>query len=269
MTRNKNRYLTKRNNAQTRRFIFTALFVLLFALGVTSVFTMVHIGREYRAAQREYSALREGIVPASNPPSSAFSRPPLISAEATVPPSDITESTRELLDINPDYIGWIKIDETPIDYPVVQGKDNGQYIHVTFKGEQNASGTIFMDWKCEGAFAAPLAVLFGHNMKDGSMFASLHNYRDNAFLAAHPDISITTPNGEGLTYRIFSVQLTTVADKVFSLFGKNHKEIADFFIEYNAPASATHFLVLSTCTTGGSDNERLLAFAALENNTAN
>ena len=260
MARDKHTSMQYRNNprykTKTRRLLAIALLVFV----ITAVIMLLNAQVEYRKAQNEYNDLR---LLEPSPSSSIVSSPAPSDEKPISSPQVVTEFAQKLLDINPDYIGWIKIEDTVIDYPIVQGADNGTYINRTFSGEYNASGSIFMDWKCEGRFSNSLAVLFGHKMKDGSMFASLHSYQDNTYLEKHPDISVTLPNGETLTYKIFAVRLTTVTDSLFSLFDKEQKDIEDYFSEYDAPEGATRFLVLSTCTTGGNDNNRLLIFAAL------
>jgi len=170
-----------------------------------------------------------------------------------------------LQNINPDYIGWIKIDGTKINYPVVQGVDNWKYINTTFMGSQNRSGSIFMDRRCDDAFDNYFAVLYGHNRSDGSMFTALHDYEDKAYISEHPDIMIVLTNGEILTYRIFAARLTTVEDELYSLFGRSQESVKRFFAGHDAPEEAERFLVMSTCTFSGDDDDRLVVYAALKN----
>ncbi|MCL2504137.1 MAG: sortase [Coriobacteriia bacterium] len=226
--------------------LFAILCVLLASSGVTAALVLLNTQREYRLARNEYDDLRA-----------------LLGSETTTPAPLVTaELKRTVVAINPDYVGWMRIDGTRVDYPVVQGTDNKRYLNLTFSGECSAAGTIFVDRKCEGAFSSPLAVVHGHNMKDGSMFASLHGYRDEAYLKKHPTITVITPQGEVLAYRVFAVRLTNTADTLFALPGKGQSNMDKYFAEYEVPEGAEHFLALSTCTKGGSKDERLLVFAA-------
>jgi len=230
--------------------------------------------REYRAAQDEYEELREYsplVSESSTPPPSLPPSPPL--SPPTAPDTEhdpdmalpeIPEPSENLQSINPDYIGWIKIDGTVIDYPVVQGRDNLKYLNTTFMGGYNRSGTIFLDSRCDGAFDNHFAVIYGHNRSDGSMFTALHDYEDKIYLKEHPDLTIVLPDGEKLTYSIFAARLTTVYDDLFSLFGKSQEAVERYFTRHNAPEGAERFLVMSTCTFGGSDDERLLVFATIK-----
>ncbi|MGW8115633.1 class B sortase [Caproicibacterium sp. NSD3] len=97
--------------------------------------------------------------------------------------------------INPDIVGWITSDGTEIDYPIVQGNDNDDYLHRLFTGESNKMGSIFMDARNHGDFGDKNTIIYGHNMKDGSMFASLAKYEEQSYYNRFPTIFLYTPNG--------------------------------------------------------------------------
>lgn len=86
----------------------------------------------------------------------------------------------ELQKINPDIVAWIRIDGLGIDYPVVQGEDNEHYLYYTFRGEANVAGSIFLDYRNKADFSDSKIILYGHNMKNGSMFGSLKKYQDES-----------------------------------------------------------------------------------------
>ncbi|MDL2225973.1 class B sortase, partial [Eubacteriales bacterium OttesenSCG-928-M02] len=178
-------------------------------------------------------------------------------------PMATPEPPPDLSAINPDYIGWIRIDGTGINYPVVQGADNKKYLDTTFAGEKNAAGTIFMDTKCADGFAAPLAILYGHNMKDGSMFAALNRYLDAEYRREHPAIEIATAEGETLRYRILTAQVTDIYDEAYSLPEAGADALADYAQSIGAEKD-TPLLILSTCTDAGGKDKRLLVHAVLE-----
>ena len=173
------------------------------------------------------------------------------------PPSD---SIASLTELNPDFIGWIVIIGTGIDYPVVRGSDNNQYLNATFSGRNNPSGAIFMDTRNTRGFDSAFCVLYGHNMRDGSMFAPLNWYLDSAFMTAHPDIIITTADGEALVYNIFKAVSINTSDDAHDLYIP--EKIADDVAE-SAPGGASRFLLLSTCANSSNKDERTLVYAAL------
>ncbi len=88
-----------------------------------------------------------------------------------------------LKEINGDIVAWIKCKELGINYPVVQGTDNSYYLTHTFSGEEHISGCIFMDCVNKTDFTDDNTILYGHNMKDGSMFGSFSHKR---YAADHP-----------------------------------------------------------------------------------
>ena len=250
---------------RTGRLVFAALFFLAIAGISLAVFMLVREQVEYRAAQNEYKQLRDySPIGDKLAPVPLAPLPSIPDDEAIEELPDEPEPEVDLLEINPDYIGWIKIAGTPIDYPVVQGRDNEKYVRRTFTGEYNRAGTIFMDWKSKGAFKSPVPLLYGHNLRDGGMFAHLHNYRYKSFLDEHPVINIVTKDDEALTYRIFAVKLTTIFDDLFKLFDKSQDTIEQYFTGHGAPEGTERFLALSTCVGSGDDDERLLVLAALE-----
>lgn len=127
---------------------------------------------------------------------------------------------------NPDYAFWLTIPGTEIDYPVVSCTIPGYYLNHTFSGKETPCGSIFFQEQ-EGAFPWDNLVLYGHNMKDGSMFADLKNYIDKEFYVNHPDIWIYR-NEEWLHYAIYSCMIIKEDDKQY--YEKQVREVADSII---------------------------------------
>lgn len=98
--------------------------------------------------------------------------------------------------INPDIVGWLKIEGTSIDYPIVQTDDNETYLEIDFEGKKNASGAIFLDYESEPDFSGRHNILYGHHMKNGSMFKDIIKYKEETFFKEHQDITIYTPERE-------------------------------------------------------------------------
>lgn len=96
--------------------------------------------------------------------------------------------------INGDIVAWIQIPGIGVDYPVVQGKDNEHYLHYTFDGKANKAGSIFLDYRNRADFTDSKVILYGHNMKDGSMFSNLKKYRDADFRTEQGKVVIYLPN---------------------------------------------------------------------------
>ena len=100
-----------------------------------------------------------------------------------------------LLEVNPDTVAWIYMEDSVINYPVVQGTDNEYYLHYLFTGEYNNTGTVFMDFRNNADFSDRNTVFYAHHMRNGSMFNTIYKYRDQEFYDEHKTLVIQTPDG--------------------------------------------------------------------------
>ena len=89
------------------------------------------------------------------------------------------------LPLSDDAVAWITIYDTPIDYPVMQGKDSLQYINTDARGEYSLSGAIFLDCRNSPAFTDPYSLIYGHHMEGGLMFGGLDLFRNREYFEAH------------------------------------------------------------------------------------
>lgn len=167
----------------------------------------------------------------------------------------ITVDFTALLQQNPDVVGWIYCDGTRINYPVVKGKDNEQYLYHLISGEYNSAGSIFMDSQNDPDLNDLNTVLHGHHMKNGTMFAALHFYTSQAFYDEHPVMWYLTPQH---TYRLILIAgyVSHEDDPVYTLF--QDRETLDSYLQYSMsrsnfaaidiPADIDRIMALSTCT---------------------
>lgn len=95
-----------------------------------------------------------------------------------------------------DVTAWIRCEGTPINYPIAQSEDNSYYLRRLLNGKYNIAGTIFMDYRNGGNFSDWNTVVYGHNMKNGSMFGVLPKYKEQSFYDAHPSMRLLTPDKE-------------------------------------------------------------------------
>jgi len=161
----------------------------LVAVAAISLFQLTSIFRTYREGARTYYALAQFVTPPPQPPSSAQARP----AER-LPEVDFAA----LRAINRDIVAWLILEGTPINYPVVQGADNVFYLDHKFDGTHSGVGTLFVDSLNTPGFADQNTIIYGHNMRDGNMFATLLDYQCQEFFQAHPEMLLLTPQGNYL-----------------------------------------------------------------------
>ncbi|MCD8085467.1 MAG: class B sortase [Clostridiales bacterium] len=95
--------------------------------------------------------------------------------------------------VNPEVVGWIYCPDTAINYPVLQGTDNEYYLNHLYDGTYNSSGSIFVDCNNSAGFADANIILYGHHMRNGSMFAGLEQFADQSYYEAHPVMWLLTP----------------------------------------------------------------------------
>ena len=171
--------------------------------------------------------------------------------------------SKELLEINPDYTGWLVINGTNISYPVVRGSDNVKYLDTSFRGEKNSLGAIFMDYRLTND--SQHIIIYGHNSGDTDgnffMFGSLCSFLDEQFREEHPEI-ILVDNNIAYGYEIFSVRETDVFDPAYQVDFSEFGTFENFLIKNGAPSDATKIITLSTCIGDGSNDLRLVVQGA-------
>ena len=124
---------------------------------------------KYKKAQKEYDTLQKAVQ------------------------TEKSINWKKLKRMNKDIVAWIKVPGTKVSYPIVQGKDNSTYLHRTFYKKYNPSGCIFLDYKCKKDFMSDNNVIYGHHMRDGSMFATFVKYKNRSFWKKHQKIILYLP----------------------------------------------------------------------------
>lgn len=245
------------------RALLTGIAVLLSG---TLLFSSAMIWKDLSGRQKEkeeFSALAELVeAPEANPPVTSETPP----AEADEP--DEATELRDLAPLfaqNGDCIGWLSIPGTQINYPVMHTPEEPQkYLRRSFYGEYSQSGVPFLDWRC--SLDSDNLIIYGHNMKNGTMFGELKNYLDEEFRLAHPVIEFQTADGVE-QYTVFAVATVQKTDAWYSFIDASGSE--DFTEQtaailqkslYDtgaAPVFGQQIITLSTCY-GSSKDGRLL-----------
>lgn len=145
-------------------------------------------------------------------------------------PIELTEEEKELLRINGDYKFWITINDTTVDYPVVQTDNNDYYLDHNFTGEDSKAGTIFVDYRND-IFEDTNIVIYGHYMRNGTMFSDIAQYKKEEFFNNQSKyISIMMGNKE-YKYEVFSAYPMRAEDIVIPLEFEDKIEYLKYFEE--------------------------------------
>ena len=160
-----------------------------------------------------------------------------------------------LREINPDIVGWLYIEGTEINYPVVQSTDNDYYLHHLFNGRLNGAGCLFLDSSNDPSFSDPHSVIYGHYMQNGSMFAGLGGYKKQEFYDEHKTVLLLTPN-KNYHVELFSAYVASESSDAWQLNFEND-EYADWLAAACessgiatdvSPTVENRVLTLSTCS---------------------
>lgn len=163
---------------------------------------------------------------------------------------------------NQKLIGWLTVDGTTIDYPVMQTSNNDYYLEHNYNQEYDKNGSIFLDYTCNAAFPNDNMIIYGHNMKSGKMFGSLKKYASEDFYRQHPQIHFDTIYDEGIydVMYVFRSRIYSEEEIVFKYyqfidatsedeFYSNMEEMASMSL-YRTGITANYgdrLITLSTC----------------------
>ena len=235
--------------------IILVIAIVVFAV---SAYKLYGIFSEYNKGDKEYQKIQDLVI---NTEKKDDTKEEAFSVDF-----------EKLLEMNSDVVGWIRFDEpSEINYPVVQGRDNEEYLKRTFEANTNKLGTLFVDVNNPGDFSGRNTFIYGHNMKNGSMFAQLLKYKDDSFYKEHPYFYIYTPDGKVRTYEIFSAGVVKDTSDSYIM---DYADDAAFqtYIDYIKQQSAyptsaevttaSKIVSLSTCTNVR-DDERFLVHGVM------
>lgn len=236
--------------------------VLVLAITITCIagYKLYDIMMEYKAGADEYSSIIDAVVTERDADEEEIKQLEDKKTGKTVKhwTSPLEIDFEELESINDDVIGWIYMEALPdISYPIVQGEDNDYYLHNTYKKEAVFAGSIFVDCKNSSDFSDQNTIIYGHNMKNGTMFGSLKNYKNQETYDSSPYFWIITKD-EAYKYKIFSVYTADVNGDTYTLIKGPGKETISYgenmLLKSNVKTGDIDFtetdniITLSTCT---------------------
>ncbi len=130
----------------------------------------------------------------------------------------------KLKEVNNAIVGWIIIDGTQVNYPIVKGKDNSYYLNHSYDKSYNSYGSIFMDYRSNENFSDLNTFIYGHYTSNGSMFGELKKYMEESFYKEHPFFYILTPNGN---YKVDVISAYT-DDALSSSYNAKFNDLNDY-----------------------------------------
>lgn len=130
----------------------------------------------------------------------------------------------KLKEVNNAIVGWMIIDGTQVNYPIVKGKDNSYYLNHSYDKSYNSYGSIFMDYRSNENFSDLNTFIYGHYTSNGSMFGELKKYMEESFYKEHPFFYILTPNGN---YKVDVISVYT-DDALSSSYNAKFNDLNDY-----------------------------------------
>lgn len=257
----------KRPSRRRHRRMDSTLWGVIAALVVVIAVSLFMLGKTilgYASNRSDYNEVQNAAIiprlPEATP--AADVEPVVQETEASEIPFDV--DWQMLREENSEVIAWLYCPDTVINYPVVQAVDNEKYLTVNFSGRENAGGALFADYASTVGIRASHLIIYGHNMKDNSMFGTLKEYVDEEYFKAHPIFYLLTPDQ---AYRLELLDCLTIdatLDNYPTYFGENGSlesyvgRISSMAYWVNSEADWQNYqlVTMSTCTS--SDDERLI-----------
>lgn len=174
-----------------------------------------------------------------------------------------------LQEVNADVVGWIEIPGI-LSYPLLQGGDNAWYLSHAWNGEENAAGAVFLDYRADAGLGEFNTLIYGHRMRNGTMFGSLKHYKDADFWQENPSIYLANEDGTW-RYDIYAAYETGLMAATYQREFSSPEEKQDF-IRYGLERSVINtgimptpedtIITLSTCSGGGRDTRWVVQAAS-------
>lgn len=242
------------------------LSILLVIAGIAMIgfalAKLIPILLQYHEEEAVYDEIRDDYVEVK-------SIDDLKEAESTWWYDSVFVNLEELQKENADVAAWIRFDHMDLSYPIMYSGDNETYLHADLNKEYSKAGTLFIDQKNEPDFSDGNTIVYGHNMKNGSMFGKLKKYKKDGFYEDNQYFTIYTKD-EAMRYHIFAYYDTDETDSYYFTSYEGEEALGNLFSEFKkksyydtgvevTPEDKT--VTLSTCSAEG---KRFLVIAVLE-----
>ena len=264
--------------ARRNRRVSIALRIVFTAALTVFIVAAVHLASiylSYKKADESYDDLRE-LYGVSDDTADARTD------EDTAAAHDETEEAGDLSwlismhESYPDICGWIRIEDTAVDYPLMhRGDDTSSeyYLHRDYSGSYSVNGSIFLDSQNSPYMDDAHTIIYGHNMNSGAMFADVKKYEDSAFYERRPEVIIWSVDADGHTvheyrYSIFAANRTVTTSNVYTigyqLETDYYRDFLDMLVSSSlydtgiTPDGSANIITLSTCTSSTGDGRNVV-----------
>lgn len=244
-----------------KSYLRTIGMLLCLAVFLFASWKVLNIMGEYKEAEDTYDEVTEQFTD-------------MTQTQSDVQKQELPEIDFDgLIEINDDVKAWIYIEGTDVNYPVLQGIDNNQYLFQSYKKKYLTAGSIYIDYRCDDDFSDKHTVVYGHNMKNGTMFGQMDKYKTDEYLKEHPYVYIIMPDGTWKKYQVFGAYIADVFGQTFILPANDEVEMYNLrkLIKNEnliknppvTPEEGQKIMTLSTCTEDSDDYNRFVISCVL------
>lgn len=259
---------TTKSKGSICEFLLNLSLVVAIVVIFIAGWTLYAILKEYKTGSDEYSKIKDMVVVEREADGEKIQELPE-QEDVKYFKAPITVDFNKLQAINPDVIGWLYVEALPeISYPVVKGEDNEYYLHRTYEKKDNFAGTIFIDCENSRDFSDCNTIIYGHNMKNGTMFGQLKQFKLPETYERSNIIWILTPEGD-YKYEIISEYVAAVGSETYTLVKGPGKDLISYANKMQANSQQKFadkvfsekdkLITLSTCT--GNEKTRFVVHA--------
>lgn len=270
------KYLRKKPKRKGMGVVLAALLAIFAAMIAVSIWKIRENQKEQAVGAQTYASLAQTVIVPQSAASTEMVTTVVVQEETDreIPHVDVslplTVDFDALQAINSQTVGWISSDTGAINYPVVQGTDNDYYLTHLVDGTYNSNGSIFMDFRNAPDLSDRNTFIYGHNMRNGTMFASLDLYSTPGYPDDHPELLLTTAEGS-FSLQVFAgcvvpgnsdlYQLSYRDDEEFAAYIEKVRLMSDFSADVQV-SGKDRIITLSTCAYNF-DDARYLLFCKL------
>lgn len=266
----------KKPKSKAMKILDVLVPVVCLVVALCAGYYLYSVNHEYDVAVDEYKGL-ELVAGIEEYPETMDVETEDVDYEETKDPYHVTFRNLNidfdtLAEINKDIIGWLYMPALQLSYPIVQGEDNDYYLKHTYEGVKNSSGSIFIDAENKSDFSEPNTFVYGHNMKNDSMFGTLKELiYHQEWIDLNPEVYIYTKN-HAFKYKIFACYQTTTSGFTYFL-SENEEQLQNYLEKVQMVnlyengknidmKDKNQIITLSTCA-GANTNQRTIVHAYL------